>query len=121
MGRTLRATSLDELPELVNVIRGDMSLVGPRPLLMRYLPLYTPTQARRHEVRPGVTGPARVTRRNDTTWEDRLAMDVDYVDRRSLGLDVAILARTVLAVLRRAGISHADSATMPEFTGPPGE
>ncbi len=117
LGRTLRATSLDELPGLVNVVRGDMSLVGPRPLLVAYLDRYTPTQSRRHEVRPGLTGLAQVSGRNDTQWEDRLAMDVAYVDGRSLALDIRILLRTVATVLTRAGISHPDAATMPEFGG----
>lgn len=118
LGRTLRSTSLDELPELVNVLRGDMSLVGPRPLLQRYLPLYTPQQARRHEVRPGLTGLAQVNGRNDAQWKDRLALDVDYVEGISLGLDISILLRTVGAVLRRAGISHPGAATMPDFDAP---
>jgi sugar transferase EpsL len=116
-GRLLRASSLDELPELWNVLRGDMSLVGPRPLLMRYLPRYTAEQARRHEVRPGITGWAQVNGRNATSWEERLAMDVWYVDNRSLGLDLRILGRTVRQVLVREGISHPGSATMHEFTG----
>ncbi|HUG86711.1 MAG TPA: sugar transferase [Euzebya sp.] len=119
LGQTLRATSLDELPELVNVLRGDMSLVGPRPLLPSYLPLYSPTQARRHEVRPGLTGLAQISGRNDIGWQHRLAMDVDYVDRRSLFLDLSILARTIAAVLRRAGISHGEDVTMPPFRGDP--
>ena len=116
-GRWLRATSLDELPELWNVLRGDMSLVGPRPLLMRYLPLYTSEQMRRHDVRPGVTGWAQVNGRNALSWEDKFALDVWYVDHRSLLLDLKILARTVAAVFRREGISYGNSATMPEFTG----
>ncbi|HEY8434750.1 MAG TPA: sugar transferase [Sphingomicrobium sp.] len=116
-GRWLRATSLDELPELWNVLRGDMSLVGPRPLLMRYLPLYTPQQMRRHDVRPGVTGWAQVNGRNALSWDDKFALDVWYVDHRSLLLDLKILARTVAAVFRREGISYGNSATMPEFTG----
>jgi lipopolysaccharide/colanic/teichoic acid biosynthesis glycosyltransferase len=118
-GRWLRATSLDELPELWNVLRGDMSLVGPRPLLMRYLPLYTAEQMRRHDVRPGVTGWAQVNGRNALSWEDKFALDVWYVDHRSLLLDLKILARTVAAVFRREGISYENSATMPEFTGSP--
>ncbi len=116
-GRRLRATSLDELPELINVIRGDMSLVGPRPLLMRYLDRYTTEQARRHEVRPGVTGWAQVNGRNAISWEARFALDVWYVDHRSLWLDLKILAMTALAVLRREGISEPGSATMTEFAG----
>lgn len=118
-GRWLRATSLDELPELWNVFRGDMSLVGPRPLLMRYLPLYTAEQMRRHDVRPGVTGWAQVNGRNALSWEDKFALDVWYVDHRSLLLDLKILARTVAAVFKREGISYENSATMPEFTGSP--
>jgi lipopolysaccharide/colanic/teichoic acid biosynthesis glycosyltransferase len=117
LGRFLRATSLDELPTLVNVLRGDMSLVGPRPLLMAYLPRYSPTQARRHEVRPGLTGLAQVSGRNAVGWDERLALDVEYVDTRSLRLDLAILARTVAAVVRREGISADGEATMPEFLG----
>lgn len=115
--RFLRRTSLDELPELLNVLAGDMSLVGPRPLLVHYLPRYTPAQARRHEVRPGITGWAQVNGRNATSWDQRFAMDVWYVDHLSLGLDVRILARTVAAVLRARGVSAAGHATMPEFTG----
>ncbi len=117
LGRFLRATSLDELPTLVNVVRGDMSLVGPRPLLMAYLPRYSATQARRHEVRPGLTGLAQVSGRNALGWDERLALDVEYVDRRCLRLDFAILLRTVRAVLRREGISAEGEATMPEFLG----
>ncbi len=114
-GRVLRASSLDELPELWNVLRGDMSLVGPRPLLVEYLPRYTPEQARRHEVRPGLTGLAQVKGRNALSWEDRFRWDVHYVDNRSLWLDVRIIAMTLLKVLRRDGISAAGEATMPEF------
>ncbi len=117
LGRLLRATSLDELPELWNVLRGDMSLVGPRPLLMEYLERYTPEQARRHEVRPGLTGWAAVNGRNALSWEEKFALDVWYVDHRSLTLDLQILARTVLAVVRREGISAEGSATMPAFMG----
>lgn len=116
-GRWLRSTSLDELPELLNVLKGDMSLVGPRPLLMQYLPRYTKEQARRHETPPGITGWAQVHGRNAQSWEERLALDVWYVDHRSLALDVRILARTALAVLRREGISAPGEATMPEFMG----
>ena len=115
LGRFLRSTSLDELPELFNVLAGDMSLVGPRPLLVQYLDRYTPEQARRHEVRPGLTGLAQVSGRNASTWEERLALDVRYVDERSLLLDLRILARTLRAVLRREGISAEGHATMPEF------
>jgi lipopolysaccharide/colanic/teichoic acid biosynthesis glycosyltransferase len=114
-GRLLRSTSLDELPELWNVLRGDMSLVGPRPLLVSYLPQYTAEQARRHEVRPGLTGWAQVNGRNATSWDDRLRLDTWYVDHRSLKLDCHILIKTVRIVLRREGISSADSVTMPEF------
>ncbi|QDL39135.1 sugar transferase [Rhodoferax sediminis] len=116
-GRFLRATSLDELPELWNVLRGDMSLVGPRPLLMEYLPLYSPEQARRHEVRPGITGWAQVNGRNALSWDDKFKLDVWYVDHRTLSLDVKILWRTVRKVLVRDGISAAGEATMPRFTG----
>lgn len=116
-GRFLRSTSLDELPELWNVLTGDMSLVGPRPLLMHYLPLYTANQARRHEVRPGITGWAQVNGRNAISWEEKLAMDVWYVDNWSLALDLEILASTITSALRRRGISAEGSATMPEFTG----
>lgn len=117
LGRWLRSTSLDELPELFNVLRGDMSLVGPRPLLMEYLPLYSPLQARRHEVRPGITGWAQVNGRNGLTWDDKFAFDVEYVDRRSLWLDLRILLLTVLEVLRREGINQQGSATMEKFRG----
>ena len=116
-GRWLRATSLDELPELWNVLRGEMSLVGPRPLLMEYLPLYSPEQARRHEVRPGITGWAQVNGRNAISWADKFALDVWYVDHRSLWLDVRILWLTVRKVLVRDGISAAGEATMPRFKG----
>lgn len=119
-GRFLRATSLDELPELWNVLVGDMSLVGPRPLLMEYLSLYTPEQARRHEVRPGITGWAQVNGRNSVAWDERLRLDVWYVDNRSFLLDLRILWRTVRKVLARDGISHGTEATMPRFTGSSG-
>lgn len=118
LGRFLRATSLDELPELWNVLKGDMSFVGPRPLLMEYLERYSPEQMRRHEVRPGITGWAQIHGRNDTTWDERLARDVWYVDHRSLVLDLKILLRTVFLVLRRQGVSARGHATMPEFRGP---
>jgi lipopolysaccharide/colanic/teichoic acid biosynthesis glycosyltransferase len=117
LGRWLRATSLDELPTLWCVLRGDMSIVGPRPLLPEYLDRYSPTQARRHEVRPGVTGLAQVRGRNSLDWDAKLALDVEYVTRRSLRLDLSILAATVRTVLRRDGISAEGSATMPEFLG----
>ena len=117
VGRFLRATSLDELPELWNVLKGDMSLVGPRPLLMEYLPLYTPKQARRNEVRPGITGWAQVNGRNAISWEDKFVMDVWYVDHRSLWLDIKILWLTMEKVLVRDGVSATGEATMPRFTG----
>ena len=117
LGRWLRSTSLDELPELWNVLKGDMSLVGPRPLLMHYLPLYSTEQMRRHEVRPGLTGWAQVNGRNALTWEEKFRHDVWYVDHRSLLLDFRILFLTAKAVINRHGISYEDSATMPEFTG----
>jgi lipopolysaccharide/colanic/teichoic acid biosynthesis glycosyltransferase len=117
LGRWLRATSLDELPELWNVLRGDMSLVGPRPLLVEYLDLYTPRQARRHEVRPGLTGLAQVAGRNLVDWEERFELDVEYVDTRSLALDLRIIGRTIASVLRREGISGEGEATMAPFTG----
>jgi lipopolysaccharide/colanic/teichoic acid biosynthesis glycosyltransferase len=116
-GRMLRASSLDELPELWNVLKGDMSLVGPRPLLMEYLPLYSPEQARRHEVRPGITGWAQINGRNAISWEQKFALDVWYVEHRSVWLDMQILALTAWRVLRREGISAAGEATMPKFTG----
>ena len=116
-GRFLRATSLDELPELWNVIKGEMSLVGPRPLLMEYLPLYTPEQARRHEVRPGITGWAQVNGRNAVSWEKKFVLDVWYVDHCSLWLDLRILWLTVRKVLAREGISATGEATMTRFTG----
>ena len=118
-GRRLRSTSLDELPELWNVVRGDMSLVGPRPLLTSYLDRYSPEQARRHAARPGITGWSQVNGRNAAPWEDRLAMDVWYVDHWSLCLDLRILARTVRSVLRREGISAEGHATVAEFVGTP--
>src|SRR5580658_10153347 len=114
-GRWLRSTSLDELPELWNVVRGEMSLVGPRPLLVEYLPRYSSEEARRHEVLPGITGWAQVNGRNSTSWQERFRLDVWYVDHWSFWLDIRILARTALLVLRREGISAQGSATMPEF------
>jgi sugar transferase EpsL len=117
LGRFLRHTSLDELPELLNVLRGDMSLVGPRPLLVEYLPLYSVEQARRHEVRPGITGWAQVNGRNAQTWADRFRLDVWYVDHANFTLDLEILGRTLATVLRREGISEADHATKENFTG----
>jgi lipopolysaccharide/colanic/teichoic acid biosynthesis glycosyltransferase len=118
-GRWLRAASLDELPELLNVLKGDISLVGPRPLLVQYLARYTPEQARRHEVRPGLTGWAQVNGRNAITWEEKFRLDVWYVDHQSLWLDLRILAMTLVSVLRRQGISADEHATMPEFMGAP--
>ena len=116
-GRFLRASSLDELPELWNVVKGDMSLVGPRPLLIEYLPLYSPEQARRHEVRPGITGWAQVNGRNALSWEEKFKLDVWYVNNRSLWLDVKILWLTVRKVLVREGISADGEATMSKFKG----
>lgn len=116
-GEKLRATSLDELPELWNVLKGDMSLVGPRPLLMEYLPLYDAEQFRRHEVRPGVTGWAQVNGRNALSWEEKFALDVWYVDHRSLWLDLKILAMTVAKVVAREGIAHDGEVAMPRFQG----
>ena len=117
LGRALRSTSLDELPTLLNVVRGDMSLVGPRPLPVRYLPRYSPEHARRHEVRPGITGWAQVNGRNALSWEAQLDMDVWYVQHKSLRLDVRILRDTVASVVRREGISADGHATRPEFSG----
>lgn len=116
-GRRLRATSLDELPELVNVFRGDMSLVGPRPLLMEYLPLYSPEQSCRHDVRPGLTGLAQVSGRNALSWPERLSLDVWYVRHVSFPLDLMILWRTIGQVFRREGIAADGEATMPRFEG----
>lgn len=121
VGSMLRATSLDELPELWNVLRGDMSLVGPRPLLMEYLPLYTTEQARRHEVRPGITGWAQVNGRNAISWEDKFRLDVWYVDNQSIWLDLKIIAMTIGRVFSRTGISAPGEATMPRFTGSKGQ
>jgi lipopolysaccharide/colanic/teichoic acid biosynthesis glycosyltransferase len=115
LGRVLRATSLDELPTLWNVIRGDMSLVGPRPLLMEYLPMYTAEQRRRHDVKPGITGLAQVSGRNALPWSQRLALDTQYVDSQSAGLDLRILVRTVVQVLRRDGITSAGQVTVQRF------
>ena len=116
-GRFLRSTSLDELPELYNVLRGDMSLVGPRPLLMEYLERYDREQARRHDVRPGMTGLAQVAGRNELPWAERLALDVWYVDNWTIGLDLRILARTITPLIRRRGVSHPGHTTMPDFAG----
>jgi len=117
VGAFLRSTSLDELPELWNVLKGDMSLVGPRPLLMEYLPLYSPEQARRHEVRPGITGWAQVNGRNAISWEEKFALDVWYVDNHNLWLDMKILYMTLRKVLVRDGINAEGEATMPKFKG----
>jgi lipopolysaccharide/colanic/teichoic acid biosynthesis glycosyltransferase len=116
-GARLRSSSLDELPELWNVLKGDMSLVGPRPLLMHYLPLYSERQARRHEVRPGVTGWAQINGRNATPWPERLEMDVWYVENRSMWLDLKILAMTIPSALRRSGVTQEGQATVEYFTG----
>ena len=116
-GRKLRATSLDELPELWNVLKGDMSLVGPRPLLLEYLPLYSPEQARRHEVRPGVTGWAQVNGRNAISWQDKFELDVWYVEHRSIWLDLRIIFMTLVKVVRREGVAAENSVTAEKFTG----
>jgi sugar transferase EpsL len=116
-GRFLRGSSLDELPELWNVLKGEMSLVGPRPLLMEYLPLYSAEQARRHEAKPGITGWAQVNGRNALSWEEKFAFDVWYVDNATLWLDMRVIAMTVKKVLLRSGISAAGEATMPKFEG----
>jgi lipopolysaccharide/colanic/teichoic acid biosynthesis glycosyltransferase len=116
-GAFLRSTSLDELPELWNVLKGDMSLVGPRPLLMEYLPLYSDEQARRHEVRPGITGWAQVNGRNTLSWEEKFGLDVWYVDNQSTLLDLKILLLTVAKVLKKEGISQQGQVTMERFTG----
>jgi lipopolysaccharide/colanic/teichoic acid biosynthesis glycosyltransferase len=116
-GRFLRTSSLDELPELWNVLKGDMSLVGPRPLLMEYLSLYSPEQARRHEARPGITGWAQVNGRNALSWDDKFKLDVWYVDNQNMWLDLKILFMTVRKVLVREGITAEGEATMPRFTG----
>lgn len=120
LGAPLRAASLDELPQLWNVLRGEMSLVGPRPLLPQYLARYNARQARRHEVPPGITGLAQVEGRNSLSWEDKLELDVRYVEQRTLALDVQLIARTVLAVIARRGVSADGHATMPEFLGTAG-
>jgi lipopolysaccharide/colanic/teichoic acid biosynthesis glycosyltransferase len=120
LGRRLRSSSLDELPELWNVVKGEMSLVGPRPLLMAYLPRYSPEQARRHEVRPGITGLAQVNGRNAISWEQKFALDLEYVEAHSLRMDLDILIRTVTAVLSREGVNSSAEDTMPEFLGSEG-
>lgn len=116
-GRWLRSTSLDELPELWNVLRGDMSIVGPRPLLVEYLPLYSQMQARRHEVRPGLTGLAQVSGRNALTWDEKFDLDIWYVDHQTLWLDAIIILKTIYFVIKREGISATGDATMPKFVG----
>lgn len=116
-GQKLRGTSLDELPELWNVLRGEMSIVGPRPLLMEYLPLYSEQQKKRHNLRPGITGLAQSRGRNLLTWDEKFAADVEYVDRCSLWLDIKILVETVRILLKKDGISATDNVTMPRFTG----
>jgi lipopolysaccharide/colanic/teichoic acid biosynthesis glycosyltransferase len=118
LGRALRASSLDELPTLLNVLRGEMSLVGPRPLPLRYLARYGPSERRRHELRPGMTGYAQVNGRNAITWDERFVLDLYYVDHHSFALDARILWRTIGQVLRRADVAHDGHATMPEFLGP---
>ena len=118
-GRFLRSTSFDELPELFNVLKGDMSIVGPRPLMMKYLGRYTPEQARRHEAKPGITGWAQINGRNAISWEDRFKLDVWYVDNWSLWLDLKILAKTIVSVFKREGITQQGKATMDEFMGTP--
>lgn len=117
VGRFVRSTSIDELPQLINVLKGDMSLIGPRPLLIQYLPLYSPTQARRHEVRPGITGWAQCNGRNAISWQDKFALDVWYVDNVSLITDIKIIFITIKKVLVRSDISSATSATMESFNG----
>ena len=116
-GKWLRTTSLDELPELWNVLTGNMSLVGPRPLLVQYLPLYSTEQARRHEVRPGITGWAQINGRNSLSWDEKFSLDIWYVDNQSFWLDIGILVRTVIKVFTRDGINAAGEATMPPFEG----
>jgi lipopolysaccharide/colanic/teichoic acid biosynthesis glycosyltransferase len=118
LGRWLRSSSLDELPQLFNVLKGDMSLVGPRPLMMQYLPRYSTEQARRHDVRPGITGWAQVHGRNTVSWDEKFKLDVWYVDHWSLWLDLKILAMTAGQVVRRSGVSSGNHPTMPEFMGP---
>jgi lipopolysaccharide/colanic/teichoic acid biosynthesis glycosyltransferase len=117
LGRLLRKTSTDELPQLINVLRGEMSLVGPRPLLLEYLKLYTPEQARRHEVQPGITGLAQIKGRNTLSWDERFALDVWYVDHQSLLLDLRILLRTAVSLMRRNTVSKDGDLDVPAFTG----
>jgi len=117
IGQFVRKSSLDEIPQLINVLKGDMSLIGPRPLLVQYLPLYSPEQARRHEVRPGITGWAQVNGRNAISWEEKFRLDVEYVDNISLAMDVKIALKTIEKVFKREGINQAGEATMAYFTG----
>lgn len=117
LGKWIRKTSLDEVPQLLNVLKGEMSLVGPRPLLMEYLPLYSPIQARRHDVKPGITGWAQVNGRNSISWNEKFELDIWYVDHQSLVLDLKIILHTFMKILRRDGVSHSNHATMPIFTG----
>ena len=117
VGNFLRATSLDELPELINILRGDMSIVGPRPLLMKYLNRYSPSQARRHEVKPGLTGWAQINGRNTLDWDKKFKMDVWYVDNWSMELDIKIIMKTIISVLKQEDINHQGEATMSEFKG----
>ena len=119
LGRFLRSTSFDELPELWNVLTGDMSIVGPRPLLVEYLPLYNERQAHRHDVRPGITGLAQVNGRNALSWEEKFELDVKYVETHTLRMDFAILLRTMVVIFKRDGITHGDGKAMPVFTGSP--
>jgi sugar transferase EpsL len=119
LGRWLRATSIDELPELLNILRGEMSFIGPRPLLMQYLPLYSPEQARRHDVKPGFSGWAQINGRNAISWDEKFRLDVLYVDHQSFWLDIRIFLLTIWKVIRREGINAAGEATMVPFTGPP--
>lgn len=116
-GKKLRSTSLDELPELYNILKGDMSIVGPRPLLVKYLPLYNDEQKRRHDVRPGLTGLAQVSGRNAITWTEKFNKDIEYVDNVSLRLDISIFFKTIYCVLKREGINSDSAATMEDFTG----
>ena len=118
-GKLLRSTSLDELPELINILKGDMSIVGPRPLLVKYLPLYNEEQRHRHDVRPGLTGWAQVNGRNAISWEEKFRLDVEYVDNISFAMDVKIILQTVGKIFKREGISAENSATMEEFKGSP--
>jgi sugar transferase EpsL len=120
-GRFLRSASLDELPELINVLKGEMSLVGPRPLLMEYLDRYSPEQARRHEVKPGITGWAQINGRNAISWEEKFKLDVEYVDRLSLGFDIKVIWLTLIKILKREGISAEGHSTMPVFMGTQGK